>query len=279
MRFLASLLFVTALTAAANSVSPQGPATAAKIKLRSNLVVQNAGTWKTVDPGIEYRNVVLERSEPNYSVEFKLIRFDMRQIAPRILHSADMQLKSGDAKTLAQRSGAVAAINANYFDEKGRPLAFLRTATGEVNRNIAKSALYTGFFGVRDAIPFIVHRNDFQTHGVEEALQSGPLLLQRGANAEINSGLGRVSRRAVIGVDRSQKLIVGVTDTVLGGLSFSELQELFSTPNIQLDVSELLNLDGGGSAQLYLKARRLEEFVAGTSEVPVVIGFFRRASQ
>ena len=279
MRFLASLLFVTALTAAANSVSPQGPATAAKIKLRSNLVVQNAGTWKTVDPGIEYRNVVLERSEPNYSVEFKLIRFDMRQIAPRILHSADMRLKGGDAKTLAQRSGAVAAINANYFDEKGRPLAFLKTATGEVNRNIAKSALYTGFFGVRDAIPFIVHRNDFQSPGVEEALQSGPLLLQRGANAEINSGLGRVSRRAVIGVDRSQKLIIGVTDTVLGGLSFSELQELFSTPNIQLDVSELLNLDGGGSAQLYLKARRLEEFVAGTSEVPVVIGFFRRASQ
>ena len=279
MRFLASLLFVTALTAAANSVSPQGPATAAKIKLRSNLVVQNAGTWKTVDPGIEYRNVFLERSEPNYSVEFKLIRFDMRQIAPRILHSADMRLKGGDAKTLAQRSGAVAAINANYFDEKGRPLAFLKTATGEVNRNIAKSALYTGFFGVRDAIPFIVHRNDFQSPGVEEALQSGPLLLQRGANAEINSGLGRVSRRAVIGVDRSQKLIIGVTDTVLGGLSFSELQELFSTPNIQLDVSELLNLDGGGSAQLYLKARRLEEFVAGTSEVPVVIGFFRRASQ
>lgn len=279
MRFLASLLFVTALTAAANSVSPQGPATAAKIKLRSNLVVQNAGTWKTVDPGIEYRNVVLERSEPNYSVEFKLIRFDMRQIAPRILHSADMRLKGGDAKTLAQRSGAVAAINANYFDEKGRPLAFLKTATGEVNRNIAKSALYTGFFGVRDAIPFIVHRNDFQSPGVEEALQSGPLLLQRGANAEINSGLGRVSRRAVIGVDRSQKLIIGVTDTVLGGLSFSELQELFSTPNIQLDVSELLNLDGGGSAQLYLKTRRLEEFVAGTSEVPVVIGFFRRASQ
>ncbi len=279
MRFLATLLFFTALTAAANSVSPQGPATAAKIKLRSNLVVQNAGTWKNVDPGIEYRNVVLERSEPNYSLEFKLVRFDMRQIAPRILHSVDMQLKSGDAKTVAQRSGAVAAINANYFDDKGRPLAFLKTATGEVNRNIAKSALYTGFFGIRDAMPFIVHRNDFQSPGVEEALQSGPLLLQHGANAEINAGLGRVSRRAVIGVDRSHRLIIGVTDTVLGGLSFSELQELFSTPNIQLDVSELLNLDGGGSAQLYLKARRLEEFVAGTSEVPVVIGFFRRASQ
>jgi hypothetical protein len=279
MRFLAILLFFIALIAAASTVSPQGAATGAKLKLRSNLVVQNAGTWKAVDAGIEYRNLVLERSEPNYSVEFKLIRFDMRQIAPRILHGADMKLKSGDAKTLAQRSGAIATINANYFDDKGRPLAFLKTATGEINRNVAKNALYTGFFGIRDAIPFIVHRNDFQSPGIEEALQSGPLLLQHGANTEINAGFSRLSRRAVIGVDRSDRLIIGVTDTVLGGVSFSELQELFSIPNIQLDLSELLNLDGGGSAQLYLKARKLEEFVAGTSEVPVVIGFFRRASQ
>jgi uncharacterized protein YigE (DUF2233 family) len=278
MRFLASLLLLTALSAVPN-LSWEGPAPVAKLRLRSNLVVQDPGTWKTVDGGIEYRNLVLERSEPNYSVEFKLIRFDMRQIAPRILHSPEMQLKSGDAKTLAQRSGAIAAINANYFDEKGRPLAFLKTATGEINRNVAKSALYTGFFGIRDAIPFIVHRNDFQSPQVDEALQSGPLLLQHGANTDINTGPGRLSRRAVIGVDKNQRLIIGVTDTVLGGLSFNELQELFSAPNIQLDVSELLNLDGGGSAQLYLKARRLEEFVAGTSEVPVVIGFFRRASQ
>jgi hypothetical protein len=40
----------------------------------------------------------------------------------------------------------------------------------------------------------------------------------------------------------------------------------------------LLNLDGGGSAQLYVKAGKFEEMVAGAAEVPVAIGFFSRAN-
>jgi hypothetical protein len=45
-----------------------------------------------------------------------------------------------------------------------------------------------------------------------------------------------------------------------------------------LETTDLLSLDGGGSAQLYLKTRALEEFVSGTSEVPVMIGFFKKAN-
>jgi exopolysaccharide biosynthesis protein len=88
------------------------------------------------------------------------------------------------------------------------------------------------------------------------------------------SGLGRYARRAVIGVDREGRIIVGVTDAVIGGLSFAELQELFSNAKWQLDTLDLLNLDGGGSAQLYVKSGKFEEFVAGTAEVPVAIGLF-----
>jgi uncharacterized protein YigE (DUF2233 family) len=176
---------------------------------------------------------------------------------------------------LAQRSGALVTINANYFDEKGKPLAFLKTATGEINRNVSKHGLYTGVFGVQDSMPFIVHRDDFQLTGAQEAIQSGPLLLKQGAPLQTISGAARYSRRAVIGIDKQQRLIVGVTDTVLGGLSFAELQELFSRPEWQLETTELLNLDGGGSAQLYIKTRSHEEFISGTSDVPVVIGFFK----
>ncbi|MBI3063977.1 MAG: hypothetical protein HYY82_03475, partial [Deltaproteobacteria bacterium] len=44
----------------------------------------------------------------------------------------------------------------------------------------------------------------------------------------------------------------------------------------QVPTVDLLNLDGGGSAQLYLKIGKFEEFVAGTVEVPVAIGFFTK---
>ena len=62
--------------------------------------------------------------------------------------------------------------------------------------------LYTGVFGigevraVRDA-----SRRAFNRLQASEALQSGPLLLHRGAPVEITSGLGRYARRAVIGID------------------------------------------------------------------------------
>jgi hypothetical protein len=65
---------------------------------------------------------------------------------------------------------------------------------------------------------------------------------------------------------------------LFGGLYWPELQELFSAAPWQIQVADLLNLDGGGSAQLYVKAGKFEELVTGTAEVPVAIGFFNRGN-
>ena len=264
-----SLILLSGLTLAATFTSAQAPAPAAKPKVSSTLAVRNPGAWKALDSGIEHRKMTLERSDPSYSLDLNLVRFGRHRVLPRIISSGQFQLKSADAKTLSQRSGALVTINANYFDEKGKPLAFLKTANQEINRNVSKHALYTGVFGVQDSMPFIVHRDDFQLTQAQEAIQSGPLLLNQGAPVQTITGSGRYSRRAVIGIDKQRRLIVGVTDTVLGGLSFAELQELFSRPEWQLETTELLNLDGGGSAQLYIKTTSHEEFISGTREVPV----------
>ena len=66
---------------------------------------------------------------------------------------AKYQLKGASAKTFAEKSGALAAINANYFDENGQPLAYLKSAEKEINRSVSKHALYTGIFGVSDGHP------------------------------------------------------------------------------------------------------------------------------
>jgi uncharacterized protein YigE (DUF2233 family) len=275
LRSFSLLILLSGFTLAATFTLAQAPAPGAKPKVSSTLAVRTPGAWKPLDSGIEQRKMTLERSEPSYSFDLNLVRFGANRVVPRIISSGQFQLKSADAKTLAQRSGAMATINANYFDEKGKPLAFLKTATQEINRNVSKHALYTGVFGLRNSTPFIVHRDDFQLMQAQEAIQTGPLLLKDGAVVQTIAGAGRYSRRAVIGIDKQHRLIVGVTDTVLGGLSFAELQELFSRPEWQLETSELLNLDGGGSAQLYIKTNRHEEFISGTAEVPVVIGFFK----
>lgn len=270
-RFAMAILLPAILFSSVVRVESQTPA---PLIAGGTLSVGNAGQWRTLQKGVALRTIALERAEPNYTLELKLVRFDTQQITARVLHAGQWQLKGADAKTFAEKSGALAAINASYFDEKGRPLAYLKTVAQEINRAVSKHSLYTGVFGVSDAGPFVTHRDEFQPAEIKEALQCGPLLLHRGAPVEISSGLGRYARRAVIGIDKQGQMIVAVTDAVMGGLSFTELQELFSNPKWQLEVPELLNLDGGGSAQLYVKSGKFEDWLPGTTQVPVSIGFF-----
>lgn len=259
-----------------NPVVPVFAQPRAKAKIGATLTVNDPGAWKPLQRGIDYRKVGLERSEPSYTLDLKMLRFDSRMFAARILYAGDFSLKAATAKTFAEKARVIAAINANYFDTRGRPLAFLKTAARVINPNVSKHALYTGVFGVRDSAPFVVHRDEFQPAQASEALQSGPLLLNRGAPVEAMPGLGRYARRAVIGIDKESRVIIAVTEAVIGGLSFAELQELFGDPKWQIQTADLLNLDGGGSAQLYVKTGKFEEWLPGTAEVPIAIGFFHK---
>jgi uncharacterized protein YigE (DUF2233 family) len=252
--------------------------TAGRFKISGTLSATDLGSWRTLQKGVEQRKIAFLRSEPNYTLELRLLRFDSKIFSVRILSSGDFQLKGATAKDFVEKSGAIAAINANYFDERGRPLAYLKTGDKEINRAVSKHALYTGVFAIADGHPTVMHREDFSPAQASEALQSGPLLLNRGAPVETMRNLGRYTRRAVLGVDKAGRIVIAVTDAVLGGLSFVELQELFANGKWQLDTPDLLNLDGGGSAQLYFKSGRSEESVPGTSEVPVAIGFFVKAN-
>ena len=274
VRFLIVITFVV-LVSASIAISSQ-PAT--KLKTSPALAVTDPGGWKTLQRGVEFRKIALERSEPSHSVELKLLRFDTQWIVPRVLRSAQFQLKSANVKTFAEKSGALAAINANYFDTDGKPLAFLKVANQMINSRVARTALYTGVFGVKDQKPFIAHRDEFVPEQIDEGLQSGPLLLFHGSAQEITGVPSRAHRRALIGIDQEQRLVVAVADSIFGGLYWPELQEIFSDAAWQIRLTDLLNLDGGGSAQIYIKTAKFEDMVAGTSEVPVAIGFFKRSN-
>jgi exopolysaccharide biosynthesis protein len=266
---LGSLLFILPDPA----VRSQG---SAKSEVEAGLSVTDAGTWRDLQKGVAIRTLALERTQPNYTIELKLARFNTQLITARVLDSGEFQLRSASAKTFAEKSQAIAVINANYFDERGRPLAYLKTRVKEVNRILSKHSLYTGVFGIGESGAFVTHRDEFAPAQASEALQSGPLLLHRGVPLAVGPDLGRYARRAVIAVDKSGALIVAIADAVLGGLALAELQKLFADSRWHMDAVELLNLDGGGSAQLYVKSGKFEEWLPGTSEVPVAIGFFSK---
>jgi hypothetical protein len=270
-----SVFFTLLILLGLSSITaPSQPPT--KLKKSPLLSVTDAGSWKSIQKAVEFRKMALQRSEPSHSIDLKLLRFDTHWIAPRVLRSAQFQLKGANVKTFAEKSGAIATINANYFDTDGKPLAYLKVGSQPINSRLAKTALYTGVFSVKDQQPVISHRDEFVPEQADEGLQSGPLLLLHGTAQPVTGAPNRASRRALIGMDQQQRLIVAATDNLLGGLHWSELQEIFSAAAWQIQLTDLLNLDGGGSAQLYVKAGNFVELVAGTSEVPVAIGFFNR---
>lgn len=274
VRLAITVVLLILLAPSSGSVSSQTSPT--KLKSNPALAVSDAGVWKTIQNGVEFRKMTLERSEPGLSIDLKLLRFDTRLVVPRVLRSAQFRLKSANAKTFAEKSGALATINGSYFDTDGKPLAFLKVDSQAINARVAKNSLYTGVFSVKDQQPLISHRDDFLPEQADEGLQCGPLLLLHGNVQAVTGVPSRASRRALIGLDQQQRLVIAVGDSLFGGLNWPELQELFSAALWQIQVADLLNLDGGGSAQLYVKAGRFEELVAGTAEVPVAIGFFNR---
>jgi uncharacterized protein YigE (DUF2233 family) len=251
----------------------QGQRAPARFEASPGLKIQRLGNWRAVHSGIELRKAVLERSEPEQEIELVLVRIDSRRVVPRVLRGGDFNIKGSDVKTFAQKSHAVAAINASYFDENGRALGFLKTSSGG-SLQVSKSSLFTGIFGVKNNLPFIVHRDDFVPGSADEALQAGPLLISKGEKVNVTRGAGRQSRRALVGIDRENRIILAVTSSLLGGLNWVELQEFFGSPHWQAEVADLLNLDGGGSAQLYVKGTQTEEHVPGSTAVPVALGFF-----
>ncbi|MFQ5903349.1 MAG: phosphodiester glycosidase family protein, partial [Candidatus Binatia bacterium] len=173
------------------------------------------GSWKIIHKGTEFRKVTLERSNANYLIDLKMVRFDTRWVVPRIVQSLQYNLKGANVKTLAQKSGAMATINANYFDKKGRPLGFLKAAADEVIRKVSRSSLFTGIFGIKDSLPFIIHRDHFSAEKVDEGLQAGPLLLTKGAALHVKRGASKRSRRSLIGIDKEKRLIIAVTEGLL----------------------------------------------------------------
>jgi hypothetical protein len=151
----ASLVFFLLLTLLPLSVQTDLTYSSSSLNSSPGLVVHEGAGWKLLQKGIEYRTLALERKEPSYAFELKLLRFDPQRVIPRIVSGSHYGIKGAAVKTLAEKSRAIAAINANYFDENGKPLGFLKVRGTEINRSVSKSSLFTGVFGIRNLAPFI----------------------------------------------------------------------------------------------------------------------------
>lgn len=182
------------------------------------------------------------------------------------------QLRIKDA---VARSGALAGINASFFDPDYLALGVVIIDGKPVRPLQQGGSLLTGVFAIKgNGEPIIVHRSAFSGKNVSHAVQSGPRLISKGAPLRIRNQ-HVISRRSGVAITSSGDLLLYATQSRIPGASLQQITEMLLDP--RLDVQEALNLDGGRSSQLYVSARgELTEAIDifGGHDVPVGLLLF-----
>jgi len=232
--------------------------------------------WKSIEEGFDFAKYELGDENSVIRSEVYLLRFDPRRFlfaAVSAEHDGDdARPPAADLRTLTKQSGGVAGINANFFDDKGNPLGLL-IDNGLVRHKMHRGGkVLTGVFAIRgDNLPVIEHRDSFKTDGVITAVQAGPRLIADGAVVPLNAP-DETSRRSGIAITKRNAVILYATVLRFPGATLSEIQGMLLDPS--LEVLQALNLDGGGSSQLFVESFASlpdETFITGGDLVPVGI--------
>ena len=234
--------------------------------------------WHKAGNDLELAKVDLN-SGSFFSAQMLAVRSTLERFRPAVLMAGDQGKAASDVRNLCQKAGAALCINANFFDPQGNPLGVI------VSRGILRQKVHrggntlSGIFQVGRSSVEILHRDNFKPELALEALQAGPRILATGQRIKVHDE--SVSKRAGLCLTRERKLIIYIVTAVLGGVSIKDLQEELLKP--EFNCLDALNLDGGGSAQLYLSgtipgaARDFDEiFVPGYDNVPVALALFAK---
>lgn len=224
--------------------------------------------WREISPGLEYRHLEAKASELGDTAVLHAVRVDLKQYRIGLLRAG--KEKAATIRELAGRSRAIAAVNGGFFDEDLRPLG-LRVTGGKELRPLRRTSW--GVFVIRNGKPAILQMRDYRPSGVTEALQCGPRLV---VNGEVTRLKKQHARRACVGIDRAGRVLLVVTNG--STMDATYLARALRAPESEkgLDCPNALNLDGGGSAQLYFDYRGFRLDLPGAWGVPDGLGVFPR---
>ena len=233
--------------------------------------------WEKLGDDLE-KATVIKNSWGIFSTTITFIRTSLKRYRPGVIHARDFGLQSSQVKDLARTAGATVAINANFFDERGKPLGLV-VSRGRKHSSIHRGGkTINGLFISRRTDNAILNRKELKDQSVVEAIQAGPLLLENGVPTRVK-GADRSTNRSGLCLDNNGRLILFVVSAEFRGMALDQLQSLLLNPLI--NCSSALNLDGGGSSQLYVSssisgapANSEPVAISGRDNVPVALALF-----
>lgn len=242
-----------------------------------NGATENA--WRQVAPGLEITEINLSKISP-LGGQLVLARAVTTRHRLEVIRAAQFGWQRATAKTLCKAARASVCVNANFFDESGNPLGLVVSRGTEYSRLHRGGRTLTGIMQLTRQEISVLNRSDFMPGRAIEAIQAGPRLLKSGLPIP---GLkdSRSTRRAGMCLDQQGRVIFYCSHSTLSNLSVSELQTILQ--NQPVSCLDALNLDGGGSAQMFIAANPArpldsktqgEVWLSGRDEVPIALGLF-----
>ncbi len=220
-------------------------------------------SYSRISPGIQIGSVPIRHE---HGTDFSLVvtKIDLAKTYMRVLTNDSLAVKRDFVEAMAKNTGALAAINAGFFDEKG--------ARGLVLKNGKELRAPNRTHGYLLLWDDGAHIGPTRTLEAENAIQSFPLLLVNGeVISDAAKNMGDVARRSAAALTSKGDLLLVVTDAELVGLTIPQLTVLLRG----LGARNAIALDGGASSQLYV--RNADYRVREWDPVPVALGVFPRS--
>ena len=224
----------------------------AQSSVDSNMAVPSQSVesdWKLIAPDLEILEYTVQEGGI-FASSLVFVRTALKNYKLRVGWAKEFGFSQGTVKSIAQAAGATLAINANFFDPKGDPIGLVVSRGISLNNIHRGGKVLTGIFQLTNKGAALVNRTAYDPKGVIEAVQAGPRLI---VNKLPIDGLREgesASRRAGVCIDELGRILVFSSQSTFGGVTMNQLQRILREPSI--NCVDALNLDGGGSAQMYV---------------------------
>jgi len=225
--------------------------------------------WRGLHPGLEYRAITCLNGKGE--VDMHLFRID--------LHRWDLSVEVPDRNRTARQvfndAGAGFVMNANFFDQQGKPIGLIVADDREVQPPL-DSTWQSIFFVTDEGVPKIVMPSDWLNYVDDAAMavQAGPRLVIAGEMVKVKESYA--SERGGVCIRRNGDLVFFVTPR---GRKFlmHDIALMAQKPEHDggLDCRDAMLFDGGHSAQVYAEERDDAIAVSG-DPVPVFLTATRK---
>lgn len=224
----------------------------------------SAHSWKEIHQGLDYTQVAVKLE--NISVNLHVLKINLKnlEIKPIVIKTKK------SVREMRENFGALAVINANFFDESGKVLGLV--VKDNVTLSQKKNISWWSVFCIQKNSAQIFHTKNYDPGQCSQAIQTGPRLVTHGMNPKLKP---ETSRKTVVALNRKGEVFFILANEKIPIL---DLARFLKTPESQggLGMAHALNLDGGSSTQMSLKTKNFSLEVPSFMSIPVGLGVFEK---